>query len=433
MANPKQPLISKYDETSTQEYGVNVDKPSETEFNPNLSGFEKLLFFLLGFSPVLAWNCVYVSEAYFYRQLGKSVLSELGLFQNLSSLVAQIPLLFFRKQFKYYQGPISSCFVYMTFYCVLLLAVPVDDLRPWEMYLAQGVNGLFTGVSQTQLGNLGGLYGKAGQCGALLFAGNSLGALLPPALQIILLFAPGTGPFTDEQIHHHQRTSAIIIFSVGAIGSVVGIFAINALTCTKNYRILTTEASMACNEDCMTPGTRTDILKERWAKTVVRICQSGIVFTRGLWLFILSISPFIVAMPRGDLWWTKNLATLLIVATATGDFLGRVIANRQSWLIKSLKGLTISVLLRIVFVVLAVVYATVPSFADAAGKANILPFAIYFLMSLTHGYLVVALQTKSQTACGFYPGEDSCPVISQVSWFASQLGLVVGIVFSFAL
>ena len=68
--------------------------------------------------------------------------------------------------------------------CVFFLAVPLQDIHEWHLYVLQSGNGLATGAAQTLMGNLGGLYGGAGQVGAVLFAGNALASLVPPIMQV---------------------------------------------------------------------------------------------------------------------------------------------------------------------------------------------------------------------------------------------------------
>jgi hypothetical protein len=396
----------------------------QAAFNPILSGFERALFFTLGFAPVFSWNCAFVSEAYFYGALGPAVLSRLGLCQNMASLVSQTVLLFVRKKVVAYRLLVSVSLAYMALYCVFFVVVPVAQLRPWHLYAAQTLNGIATGVAQTQLGNMGGLYGGAGRVGTVLFAGNSLGALLPPLLQFAMLLLHGSMGDAAAQ-SQYERNAAVIIFAIGAAGSLFGVAAINALARTDNYKALTETRCLICNEDFLTLGSDEHIAKQRWAVSTVRVCQGLIVFTRGVWLFTLAISPY---MPAQGHYWTHNLATLLIVSASFGDFAGRAVANRYEWVIQNVRMLTAGSVFRILFAVYAVLYINLP---EVAASGNFVALAMFFVMSFTHGYIVCCSNVRSSTSCNFFPGEDSCPLVSQLSWMSSQIGLVAGIALSF--
>lgn len=47
-------------------------------------------FFLLGTASDLAWNCIYMSVVYFEAILGKNVISDLGLAQNIPWLFVML-------------------------------------------------------------------------------------------------------------------------------------------------------------------------------------------------------------------------------------------------------------------------------------------------------------------------------------------------------
>jgi hypothetical protein len=299
----------------------------------------------------------------------------------------------------------------------------------------QSINGLATGAAQTLMGNLGGLYGGAGQVGTVLFAGNALASLAPPIIQAAFILSTGeTSVPTPADTRAAQRYSAQAVFSFGALGTLGGIYAINALARTENYRRLTaSRAVMEANEDYMTVGSRADIRQERWAVSQVRIADVFIVLVRALWLFLLAAAPYVKSTVRGstDMFWATNLSTLLIVSAAFGDFGGRLIANKRAWIITSLRTLVAGQALPLTCVAVTVAYISTPSLQASAGSGNLLMLSLYFVMPLLHGYSVVCLSSSAQTACGFYPGEDSCPIVSQFSWLSSQTGLVLGIVLSF--
>ena len=71
-------------------------------------------------------------------------------------LLSRTPIVHFRS------GAIAS-FVYMIAMCVFLLVTPISDIKPWYLYCLISINGIATGIAQTLIGNLGALYGGAGQ------------------------------------------------------------------------------------------------------------------------------------------------------------------------------------------------------------------------------------------------------------------------------
>jgi len=406
-----------------------------------LSAAERLLFLLLGMAPVMAWDCVFVSEAYFFNTLGPAVISELGLCQNLCNFAGQGALLLVARQVTCFRRGVACCLLYMAAMCAFYLFVPLARLRPWHLYLWQVGNGFATGGAQTLLGQLGGMYGGAGQVGSLLFTGNSLGALLPPVLQAGFLVAHATaeaaapGPGRAAQLLSQQRQAAEFVFGTGLLGSLLGVGAIVALTRTVNFRALTASAAvMEANEDYMTLGSRKDITRERLAVAQVRSADTAIVLVRACWLFLLGIAPYAASTATGasSMFWRANLATLLIISATAGDFAGRLVANCERWVVRTLRPwLQLGSGGMLGFVALAVGYTKASGAARSALGGDAFYMVVFFAMSAAHGYLLVCLQSAAQVVCGFIPGQDACPVVSQLAWMCSQSGLVCGIVLSF--
>jgi Ran GTPase-activating protein (RanGAP) involved in mRNA processing and transport len=198
----------------------------------------------------------------------------------------------------------------------------------------------------------------------------------------------------------------------------------HALGRTENYRQLTASKEVIeANEDNMTVGSRPDITQERLAKRNVRVADFCIMILRAECVFLLAAAPYVQSTVRGQAeeFWSMNLATLLIVSAALGDFGGRLIANKREWVITSLRTLVLGQTPPLACVVAMLAYISAPSWQALAGGGNLLVLLLYFAMPLMHGYLVVCLSCSAQASCGFFPGQDSCAVVTQLSWLSSQM------------
>eukprot|EP00913_Durusdinium_trenchii_P008443 g7928.t1 len=119
-------------------------------------------------------------------------------------------------------------------------------------------------------------------------------------------------------------------------------------------------------------------------------CAVGQVFSLTLTTFLLALSPHVPPCESTEsaIFWERYLATVLVATHTVANFLGRITVSGQ-WSI----------------------------------------IVAYGLMSFTGGLAAMLLSQKAQSLCG-HDHRIPCPIVSQITWIAIQLGGLIGVAFS---
>jgi len=391
-------------------------------------------FFILGASTTITWDSIYMSISYFQQFLGKQVLSVLSLCFSLPLFVAMMVCLCWKSplSLKLMARLIQLCIIYMLSFCILILIVGSlhIDIPVGLLCLLVGFCGIASGVMQSMIASVTGLFSQfsleSGASAAAL-KGTGGAILIPMVVQIGFLPAAMAGDSTIRQ-------SLVVVFLLSAGILVLALPALRTLSRTSTWEMASSSvcASTTCVVECSNPidhtlGRAPHFSGQRLI--LVRWCAIGQVFSLTLTTFLLALSPHIPPSGTEEIFWQEYLATVLIATHTVANFLGRLSISR---FVRpaSVTLLASVVLLRVIFLPCIISYAKGRMhWLLPADPLNLSIILAYALMSFSGGLCAMLLSQKAQSLCG-HDHRIPCPIVSQITWIAIQLGGLVGVAFS---
>lgn len=395
-------------------------------------------FFILGAATTITWDSIYMSVSYFQQFLGKQVLSVLSLCFSLPLFVAMLCCLCLKTQLpvKLMACLVRLCIAYMLGFCLLILLAGSCHIEIPVGFLCflVGLCGIASGVMQSMIASVTGLFSQfslesGASASALKGTGGAI--LIPMAVQIGFLPAAMAGASTINQ-------SLIVVFLLSAGVLLLSLLSLRTLSRTDTWEMASASpcAANACVVECRNPventlGQARDFSRQRLV--LVRWCAIGQVFSLTLTTFLLALSPHIPPSPSGtqEMFWQEYLATVLIATHTVAHFLGRLsITGRWCMRPAPLTVLVSMVVIRVIFIPCILSYAKghlhwlLPS-----DPLNLSIILVYGLMSFSGGICAMLLSQKAQSLCD-HDHRIPCPIVSQITWIAIQLGGLIGVSFS---
>ena len=145
-------------------------------------------------------------------------------------------------------------------------------------------------------------------------------------------------------------------------------------------------------------------------------------------VYLLLQSPKLApAAERPLVFWATFLATILLVVSNLGAFLGRWVASKAP---EHRSAPCKRALLALVFVSPCYGAVARAAFASAPPRTNAEPIALFFAAASLSGFTLVAL---SQWAHAEVTDPDLAPLVSQIAWLSVNIGSILGTALAFAL
>ena len=291
-----------------------------------------VVFFGLGASSCISFNCLALSVAYFKMTLGSGVLSLL-LTAHSSTMLATMFLVLVALprsvSLRTYLWMLSGALAFGTCFNVFLLAsLLLSASLPAQLLLSLvAVNGCATGLVQALGASLGGALDGgntiSSDYGSYQLAGVGFAQLLPCLLQTIFLpIAAQSG--RPEYI---ARLSAIASAAVAATVCLLAVFALQSLSAAAQFKEIREpldEGKHFSIGKCLRhKAHRSWLLKHRLLKLFPLVVLT--LGTEGSFIFLMVISPA-VPVPgtgAGGGFLKEYLPTMLLIAANSGAFAGR--------------------------------------------------------------------------------------------------------------
>lgn len=395
-------------------------------------------FFFLGAATTIAWDSIYMSVAYFEQFLGKKVLSVLSLFYSLPLFVAMIICLGLKTQLSIGTMAllIKLCSAYMLGLCVLIPVIVWMGLgmSAVTLCLLVTVCGVSTGVMQSMVASVSGIFSQfsleSGASGAAL-KGTGGAILIPMAVQISFIPVALKGVSTIN-------ASVMVVFPLACCILAASYAALRVLSGSVTWSLAARDlqGAMTCMgenhnpADC-TLGRAPSFSQQRFL--LVKWCAVGQVVSLTVTAFALVLTPHI-APCRSDsaAFWQQYLATILIATHTVANFGGRAaVGGGRSMRPPSMPLLVSLVLGRLLFIPCIVGYVRGDMrWLLPRDPWNLGITATYFLMSFSGGVAAMLLSMKAQSLCD-HSHRVPCPIVSQITWIAIQLGGLVGVATSY--
>eukprot|EP00043_Microstomoeca_roanoka_P017717 m.185753 g.185753 ORF g.185753 m.185753 type:complete len:497 (+) comp16688_c1_seq13:530-2020(+) len=408
-----------------------------------------LAFFSLGAASDISWNAIYMSVAYFESLEGKSVISHLGLAQNLPWLAVMVLMLMWPSATDNVRSAfltISLTHVYMLALCVLFPVLVFENLEvpSIALYVLVALNGITTGLSQSYVAACAGMFSRYSLTrGATSYQlmGAAFGISVPTLIQLFLIPKMRQAN-TDTQSYDITLFSIKIVFPCAAgilLCSLVSLWYLWRHRVTRAARI---KGMRECRSECcnepepqLTKNLKLTLLRSRQLIGAFL----GEVIVAAIMSYTCAATPFIKPV-RPTAFWSRNLDTVCLIAFSISGFIGRAIPEQAakigcfSRVLSS--GMTMVLLITTQFIFLAGVIAYFDHenewfhFITSWDFDNAIIIAWYGLGSMFSGVSIVSLSRYAQEQCR-HSHVLPCVITSQLVWISIQFGSVVGIGLSF--
>ncbi|CAK9029457.1 unnamed protein product [Durusdinium trenchii] len=395
-------------------------------------------FFVLGAATTITWDSIYMSVSYFQQFLGKQVLSVLSLCFSLPLFLAMLGCLCLKRQLPVHLMAllVRLCIAYMLGFSLLILLAGFCDIDMPVYLLCSlvGLCGISSGLMQSMVASVSGLFSQFSlQCGAsgAALKGTGGAILVPMAVQISFLPAALAGLATVNM-------SLMLVFVLSTAILSCSLAALRTLSRSSTWALASEHigAASGCLEECRNPvdntlGRAPSFSRERLL--LVKWCAVGQVFSLTLTTFLLALSPHVPPCESTEsaIFWERYLATVLVATHTVANFLGRITVSGQWCRRPAPVGvLVFVVLIRLLFIpcILGYTHGHLHWLLPEDPR-NLSIIVAYGLMSFTGGLAAMLLSQKAQSLCG-HDHRIPCPIVSQITWIAIQLGGLIGVAFS---
>lgn len=226
------------------------------------------------------------------------------------------------------------------------------------------------------------------------------------------------------------------MFGLAFLGIFLGFLAALLVSRRGVYKLFVDKENTRHNSRCKTLSSSSTLRHDRCGKIVVLLLAEFLVCA--VTWYCLSMMPLVHAKTMAHTssnkvpFWEHNFTTAIIGLYQIECFFGMVIGTFSRCCCKVLPKMcqtTFHFLLsfiRLGFVAAVVLYIREPYFV----YHNIFILSLFLVLAVTHGGLLVGMATQSQSDSGMQ-NKDLCPIISQFTWLAIQLGSVTGVAASF--
>lgn len=265
---------------------------------------------------------------------------------------------------------------------------------------------------------------------------EGFGCLLPAIIQMTAILIENK---EDEllPILESNAFNLYLVFPGAFLGIFIGFISVIKLSRSGIYLLFADIENSFDNPRWVTiSSTVSTVLKQRCKRLAVLLLAEFLVAV--VTWYCLSVAQIVHLetlkhnSSNKSPFWTVHQTTVLLGIFQFGDIIGSLLGSISRWCCKPLakkflSGLHLFLsLLRIGCVVAIVYFIRSPYLVHN----NIFMMALYFILAVTNGSLMVGMATQRPLLCELQK-KDLCPVISQISWLAIQLGCLVGVGFSF--
>lgn len=381
---------------------------------------------LLGAAPSLTWSSIYLSVAFFQSVLGPSVLSALGLAQDITALAGML-LYFGARASLPYGASIAASLAYKAAACLAIpgIVLLTGTILPGVLYGITALNGLTTGLAQALVGSVGGLL-PGSKADELILVGSAIASLAPTSLQALLLVLTPVGvPLTPEG-------RLYVMFPVAFAGVSAAIWASRRVCAAPTFvaRLAIEQARLRKLDKEQGQA------KVKGRLNHIKWYALGEVLTWTIGLFLTAVTPYLQSCTSPpDSSWSAMLPTVLLIVFNLGNFLGATSAKRlQAWrgpaLVQRLSArcgflgssmLALGCAARLLFAAFVCAWM----FWRPLGH-DAVAVGVYALAAVSNGFYTVVLSGEAQKLCGFQ-AQHLCPVVGTLIWISMQIGVLLGI------
>lgn len=417
-------------------------------------------FFLLGAGSCVTFNSIIMAVAYFKKYLGAGFLAKVAFAHNLPLLLVMGGLILGAKRnpplWLYatsLRGAIafSLCFVVSIFW----KALKEESVSASVLLPLVAVNGAATGLIQSLGASLSGLfdpYSFARGAGSMQLSGASFGVFLPTLTQLALV--PLEVRCTDrESSERLARIGALTSCLLATVVCFLAYWGVGILQASKVWCAVLSQAELNGSEPrppmgslaCRNPSVDTIgkcFYTRSFAFVRTRVHLLRVVIVSQVVIEFSFVSLILYASHlhvKGGHFWEQFLATILLIVSNCGNFLGRIGGTTLGLGEKRGTDLFGKVGRGVVLVVL-VVAAPVPwaasrlyaQFLDQGVLHALEPTTVvlvFIVATVLSGLSLISLSQLSQSLCG-YSMDTPCEITAQLVWLAVTVGALTGTVVS---
>ena len=456
------------------------DAPSEELALPEMTFCVSASFIAVGCGPALAWNCIWVSVAFFQEKLGDGVLAELGFATNSCVLIGMLLYAALRSRWPAARIPVLAALLYQGALCT---ALPLwvffrgdNGIAPAMILSAAALNGLVMGLSHGAVSDTAGLF-PGSRANTLGMVGTGIATLIPTLAQLAITLSAGSSVAAQMAA---RRSAIYVVFPGAVLGIACAAVAWIAITrvplfvhaaaakraryalaprctercarCTRSARsaryaysagrghVLPSDArarsgveEAAEEEDHQRlAGMRINV--QRMESTAmcplhyagpvgvrVALHLAVLFLTAVVSTVILAVSPRVPPVDKTSAWWQSNMSSLIANEYNVLCFAGTVAASseRLQRAVRRCHAVIVLALLRVGFIVPVALYLHF--------GVSYYPLSLYAIAALTSGFVLVTESAHCQNICGASPRTvHLCSYVAMLTWTTTQGGIVLG-------
>lgn len=459
---------------------LHENAPSEEHAATEMTFAVSASFIAVGCGPALAWNCIWVSVAFFQEKLGDGVLAELGFATNSCVLIGMLLYAALRTRWPAARLPVLGALLYQGALCT---ALPLwvyfrgdNGIAPAMILSAAALNGLVMGLSHGAVSDTAGLF-PGSRANTLGMVGTGIATLIPTLVQLAITLSAGASVAAQMAA---RRSAIYVVFPGAVIGIVSAAVAWIAITRVPLF-VHAAAAKRAryalaprCTERCARPaqyayGAGSDaracagveaaaedgedqpvgvgvedaqhnplaglrINVQRAGSTAVcplhyagpvgmRVAfhLTVLFLTAVVSTVVLAVSPRVPPVDKTSAWWELNMSSLIANEYNVLCFAGTVAASseRLQRAARRYHAVIVLALLRVGFIIPVALYLHF--------GVSYYPLPLYAVAALTSGFVLVTESAHCQNICGASPRTvHLCSYVAMLTWTTTQGGIVVG-------